>query len=553
MRTTRCAGAAALVACAVLAGCGGGGGGGGPSTGLSVSTTELGFTAAADASTPASQIVSGTITGVTESIRIDIVVTGDAVQGATFNLLGDNSGALTISVRPPDMAGVGSHKSQIQVFACTNLRSCTNGAPQIPGSPRTITVSYDVTAASPTVHYVAPHVAQAGHSTDVIIRGAGFAQLTRPTVSAGGTPALSTTFISDTEVRATIPAMAAGSYPIQLRSSASNGVAATTQATLRVLAEPALGYTFIADSGSKTRVIFDAPRSALYVGNTSTGQLTRYAHIPTAANRAPVWTATALPIPAPTDIAMLPDGNTLLVTSERSVVHIDLDAFAVTRKILVEPIPVVYGLRPCVANNGVVYLVPSREYGGGGGGRLYRYNSRFGTVTTEDGSIQLVGPTCTAAGNGSKVFIATNFDQRVLQYDATTNAALALSTVRASAFTAQADATGDTLLFGRTIFRGSVALGMLPDSNAHIGLYASILTADGRTAYAYQPALRSLDVYDITAPSSGGFGAKPPVALSGPYSAGTNSTLTMGLTPFGGTLFIVGSDGILVQPLPAES
>ena len=125
----------------------------------------------------------------------------------------------------------------------------------------------------PKVDYVAPYVAVANTSEQVIVRGSGFSSITNQNLLFGTTPASSFTVISDTEIHAPHPALAAGKYPVSIvdgfgfnRSLASLAVvnpqtfAATTLTYYPNATDPLLRTPF--------EIVYDAERQALMVAAT---------------------------------------------------------------------------------------------------------------------------------------------------------------------------------------------------------------------------------------------------------------------------------------------
>ena len=541
----------------VISACGGGGGGGSaPQDNFSVSSTQVDFAADIDASAPASQTITGTINNINTAVRVDIVINGTTINAADFAFVGSNGGQLTISVKQPDELGVGLHTDEIRVYACTDFFDCSTSTNQISGSPKTINVSYSVTAI-PTVRYVAPRVAQPNTSDEVIIRGIGFSLLTSPSVSFGSDNALSMTVVNDTEIRATFPALVTGDYAVNV-SDMSGAIA--TQATLHVMAEPALGYAFIANSGSKTRVLYDAVRDAIYFGNKDTDEVIRYSHSVDPGTGEPVWTSTTLAVTGADDIAFMPDGKTLLALSGSNVIHIDLDTFSPVASTFVPNVGSISFLRQLgIANNGIGFLAPGIN--GSGASFIYKYNARKRTVTmlSEIVSQGTVG----VSGDGSKVFIGsrdsnTSFNV-VHQYDATSDAPLGQLGMSETTNALPVDRTGNTLVLGyqnflndqRKVYKSSVLQGGIPGSGTMNINYATALSSDGNTLYSYNPQADVINIYDITSPDgANSFNQTPNSPLPVADSVGNILALTMGFTPFEQTLFIAGDAGVVVQPLP---
>jgi hypothetical protein len=137
----------------LLAACGGGGGGddGGPgsSGNFTISTNSVTFDGDPGFATPAPAVVTGSITGVNQTVFLTVVVTNVGIANASVALTGDTTGALTIFPKSPAQLGFGTFNDTVTVRACLD-QAC---AQQISGSPKTINVTYNVRGltANPTV------------------------------------------------------------------------------------------------------------------------------------------------------------------------------------------------------------------------------------------------------------------------------------------------------------------------------------------------------------------------------------------------------------------
>jgi hypothetical protein len=144
-----------VAAAATLASCGGGGGGGGGASGprFSVSTNTLTFSAASqNAAAPASQIVTGTVTGSGASGTLYILVqpSNPAMLSVSSVVITPPTGQASVNPAAPSTLGVGTFTSTVTVLACTNDPTCATG--QLAGSPQVINVTYTISgvSASPT-------------------------------------------------------------------------------------------------------------------------------------------------------------------------------------------------------------------------------------------------------------------------------------------------------------------------------------------------------------------------------------------------------------------
>jgi hypothetical protein len=126
----------------LLAACSGGGGGGGqrPVGNFSISTTTVTFDGDPDAGGPEPAVVSGSITGVDQTVFLRVVLTTNGVATAAVDLTGPTTGTLTIVPKSPLQLGYGTFTDTITVSACLD-EGCGR---HISGSPKTINVTYTV-------------------------------------------------------------------------------------------------------------------------------------------------------------------------------------------------------------------------------------------------------------------------------------------------------------------------------------------------------------------------------------------------------------------------
>ncbi|HJS21927.1 MAG TPA: hypothetical protein VJ764_04670, partial [Steroidobacteraceae bacterium] len=154
LRRSRVSAGLMILALAGLAACGGGGGGGGGNNGggggggtgltLSLSTSAITFNALPPFA-PAPELVTATLTGTGTGTLFIIVATSNPAVANVTNVIvtGPTTGQGTIVPGSPAVLGAGTHTATIQVRACLNDPTCATG--QVGGSPRTITVTYNVT------------------------------------------------------------------------------------------------------------------------------------------------------------------------------------------------------------------------------------------------------------------------------------------------------------------------------------------------------------------------------------------------------------------------
>jgi hypothetical protein len=128
----------------LLAACGGGGGGGGgqpQSNGnFTISTTAVTIEGDPNLPTPTAPIVTGSITGVDQTVFLTVVVTSNGLANASIALTGPTTGALQIIPKSPSALGYGTFNDTVTVNACLDS-GCSR---HISGSPKTINVTYNV-------------------------------------------------------------------------------------------------------------------------------------------------------------------------------------------------------------------------------------------------------------------------------------------------------------------------------------------------------------------------------------------------------------------------
>ncbi|GFE84087.1 hypothetical protein GCM10011487_60870 [Steroidobacter agaridevorans] len=140
MRALRLLGVFIAFGCISACSGGGGGGGGGSNGNFSIASTSVTFTAPLNGVTPAPQTITGSITGVQSNVYLYVLHTDTAIATASVSVTGSTSGELTIFPKRPQAIGLGTFTDTVTVRACLD----SNCAREISGSPRTISVTYNV-------------------------------------------------------------------------------------------------------------------------------------------------------------------------------------------------------------------------------------------------------------------------------------------------------------------------------------------------------------------------------------------------------------------------
>lgn len=192
------------------------------------------------------------------------------------------------------------------------LLTMTSDNPNV--TPLTVPVSLSL--ALPEVNYVMPYVEYENTvgKDYKVIRGKGFTGF-QQNVSFSGNAAVNVEVISDTEIHATPPALAAGNYNVVAENVL--GIA-LTQAKLVVKSEPTFASESIGiNAGLLKRVVYDEEREVVFAvqcdtcagstipaGTSSTVFRFEYQN---------GWQITPYSFAGVTDIALAPDGKSLLV------------------------------------------------------------------------------------------------------------------------------------------------------------------------------------------------------------------------------------------------
>ena len=396
------------------------------------------------------------------------------------------------------------------------------------------------------VNHVAPYVAESGRVDDVIIRGE-YLQSAPPTgVLFGNVPATSFTVVSDTEIRATHPAMTAGDYTVHVsnvhgidRTTARLHVHAVTNYPRAAISYP-VGGPFIVNN-----LVYDAERESLFVGaRNDSGPLTNRIMRYTWFNSS--WLlGGSLQVENPSAFALSADGRRLFVTRRKAdgyfyVDECDPTTFAVLRSTYV-PEYIDEGYEIAVANDGRAVIrsdsVHLELYS-----PLRRSAARLATSSVESRAIA-------GSSDGSLILLdvpSAGVIQRYLSgspqiasYETTPpfHQFFALSINRRGTLFLKDNDTVTNASF--------VELGKLPAT-----VINGVLSPEGARVYGFDGTSGTIRVFDSSLPSVGGILAEVLPAIT-PIADPVNPNRRgqMLVTPDGRTLFIAGADRIVVQPL----
>ena len=561
-----------VVGLAMISACGGGGGGSSapppppPAPSITYSATDFSFNVAAPYSpTPPNQTITATVTGVTSGTLYITVVENNPELATVENIAvtSTTSGQAMIVPATPGTLAPGTYQGSFVLTACLNDPTCKSG--QLSGSPQTITLHYTL-GSNVVADSVTPRVVPSNIPGTVILRGHGFAA--GQTVMFGSTaiPAASVSFVGESQLTVSYPALPSGGYPISVNSgsvsySASLSVVDPTSYTPVLLSYGGITPTSIAS------LEYDAERRALLVlVNTSTQPaLLRYAFDGTN------WSSpTQVTIADLQQVHLSADGTKVLgivspATQQASFVELDSTTLGQTASTV---------LPTSVATNFPGGGPPSAWFSLANDGNaivvLYSYSYNGAPVGGPENSFALVFNTSVrtyalmgleisrwneiapvSSGDGSLVEFGW-------EYSAFHGAATPNENVGLGGLAASADLTADKIVmpnqdpFAPAVFSsgfpGSV-LGRLPQA------LGTVINRAGTRVYLVEAAdnMPDVHIFDVTTspgPNSQYSELTPPILLAGDPGIGSPVAPLLTISMDGGTVFVAGANGVAVQPVP---
>jgi hypothetical protein len=406
-------------------------------------------------------------------------------------------------------------------------------------------VNYQV---SPLIQSVTPYVATSGVSDTVIIRGVGLRAFNNLTVRFGDTAATAVAInTGGTELSATHPALAAGSYTVHLDASNHTGEIPSNVA-LRVVDPIAFAATTLDHPASITalrRLVYDAERQALLtVTDASPSNLiVRYQY----ANGA--WSAPTQAATGFLDAALSAEGTQLFGISGTSLTPADPVTLALGTAIAAGSLATNSALKNIVVGYDNHALITT-SLTTSGTTQGYSYDPVAATLTLNSIALNNATPAMAANGSGAVVMQGDptlTSDVAVYLYPSASNLPTASSvSLRQNTVLPAVDRNfSRVVLNGTKVYDGNLALlGTLPASTTEV-----VLKPDGSRAYAIDSAAGGILVYDISVDRDEA--AYTALGAVVPLAADPGAGRQMIITPDGGTLFIGGATRIVVQPTPA--
>jgi len=272
----------------------------------------LSFTASAGGALPSSQTVTATFNGA----DLSVVSAPSWITIIPSQLPPTSPASFAVAVNSTSFSAGTTLSGDIAFRTTRGLVQRTS----------TVHVTYQLLAFVPEVWFVAPYVGVAGQAGTLRVRGRGF-QTPSATIRVGGLDLGPVTPDGDTQVTLSYPALPEGRYSVLPINPA--GISPTA-AELVVVAPTPTNYQAIDAPGHRVRLIHDAERQALYGVSTLDQQIEHFTY----ANGA--WST--LPphiVPQLTDVAMAPNGRSLIVLDRDAINEMSLTdgLFALVRRV----------------------------------------------------------------------------------------------------------------------------------------------------------------------------------------------------------------------------
>jgi hypothetical protein len=521
---------------------------------------------------PASQMITATVSGTlsgTLFIFADVQSGANVVSVSNVAITG-NGGTVTVTPAVPNTLGGagGTFSSTVRVRACMNDSTCATGALQ--GSPQTVNVTYVIAPpvagppppppppppADASRDVVAPRVAVANVGGQFILRGVALGGTNSVALRLNGSStsiqASGVTRVSATEVRASYPALASGSYSVILNSGA---VAFT--GTLAVVPAADFNSRLLAFGETPDRIstlLYDAERNRLLV---ATGSLTAPSNNKLFMFSGPMLTRSVLSFANLRDLAFSADGLRLLAITDLEVLELDANLLTVTRRV---PAPAISGGAPlqriAVANDGQA-IISTGAQGVSPATPAFLYDTVTRTFAATplamlnssgaDGPAGLV-----ASADGSHIYItqSTSTAQPILDYSASTGT-LIRSSITFAQMPDQALAVDQSGLRVVPYRTATTPVRVLNGGFNQLGILdvnpvAIVLNRQGTRAYVLDNGNMFRNYRLVSGvPNTTSF-EEIPTSLITASPAAPGTSIKSGVTHDGATVFMAGVRGVVV-------
>lgn len=481
-----------------------------------------------------------------------------AALGITPSSGSTSSGALTLTL----------NRSIIDAMS-NGVTSTTLVIGAAGGMQVSVPVSIDVRRTQ--LNYVAPHVIPANQAQQqLILRGFYLDAMAIGSVRFGtgagavSVPRASLTVDATSILVNGVPALPAGSYPVQLVDTNGNVIGKSTGTLVAV---NTLGATaravYYPDARTRriTDLIFDAEHSTLAVGvqypatGESASEILLYPYI-SSTWQAPQWR----PMAYLSSLALKPDGSGWMATAQYggadNLVQFCTPDFINCGSGPLVPATTQRWTQIGMTNDGDPIVLTTPKPIPAEGGAVSRYSIAQNQIrslgapltydgilaASDDGRWVLIGSRGTAAGGVA---------QPLYRFNALTGTFATLSTapLPLQVTSLALDGRGTLALINRTLVYDTVTttqLGSLPATTL-----CSILSRDSTRAYTFDSDLK-VHVFDLTAtPVLGQYPEIGSGITADDPGAGTNGQdMRMAISPDAKTLFLAGGTQIVVVPLP---
>lgn len=409
-------------------------------------------------------------------------------------------------------------------------------------------VRYQIAASLTDIHFVAPYVGIAGRGGTLHVRGTGF-RSSGATVAVGLGDVILAPVVpdSDTQITVDYPPLPEGRYAVTLDHS---GVA-PARPELVIVAPAPVAYQAIDTQVAWDRIVYDAERRTIYGANTAAQQIERVVYAGGA------WSKLApVAIPRLTDIALAPDGRSLIVLDEAAINSISLGDGMSPPEMLVRlissPFCGLFLRQLAAANNGKL-LVTSGLHDCSGDTTPYLFDLVTRSQETFDPRYFNDDGDVTGSADGSRIYVTDSFRTTIFESLSST---LAISRdfptsgnrIPISVSTDAARVMVDGYAYSRSLVR----LGSVPYFRN-----GTVVSRDATrvVVYRYETAGDRLEVYSLTdpVPSDGQYPLESTVMLPDPaLGRGENLYVhvAMATSPDDGVVFVAGDNKLLVVPMP---
>lgn len=528
-----------------------------PSATFNLAKNALSFVTANRNATPPAQSIAATLSGNPEGgVWIRTRSNGPGAPSVSLQLTNGVGDAVFVPERASTLDAGVVYLSTVEISVCTDDAQCSTGR-HVQGSPQTINVTYTVESAV-QADVVAPRVVEAGVPRGVYLRGRGFSNVS--SVQFGNVSSTQVVSVSETEIQAAYPALAAGRYPVSI-----NGGSLSFSGTLEVTTAPTYAPALLTYRSTPQEVgglCYDPQRFAIFVAarheTANESELLKYSY------RDGAWSdAASVVVPNIRDAMLSADGGTLFVATDEALLEISPDDMS--QRGSYAPKDGLLGSNGArfnqlaVANDG--YVVVTTRSDPAASTPVYLYSPVSHEFHATDTPAVAANAGVSSAGN-LVVLMQDVIDsaRNTGVYDASTQFYSLTSTAVANRDETQGirssrpalDRTGRVIVLNgastRVYSRDYRTLGRLPDTTRAVAV-----TPDATRAYTFDvPNVNTggeLRSFDLTADLDNGFfpqsGASIPLRLESGAGA-----VIMAISPDGDAVFVAGTSGIQVHPVP---